>query len=289
MLYARAYAKINWSLDIVGLREDGYHLMDMLMQTISLHDTLSFEMAEDITLLAADNPVPTIPYDDSNLIVKTARLLQKACHVCQGVRIRLDKKIPSGAGLGGGSADAAATLMALNTLWKLHLSKETLHEYALQLGADVPFLLEGGLARVGGIGEIITPLRPPSLALVVVQPCHGLSTKEIFTDYDNLSSLQHPNLAEVEQALLQNDCVALSNAMGNVLAYVSEPKCPQIRIAIEKLISQGATGAMMTGSGSAVFGVYSSKEKALHAYEELQREYECCHLCESISHGIGVE
>ena len=192
MLCLAAYAKINWTLDILGARPDGYHLMDMLMQTVSMCDLLWMEEAEDLTLEAVPGGTEGarapkagdglssdgVRYDASNLVYRAALLLRERCGVRRGARIRLAKRIPSGAGMGGGSADAAAALKGLNALWGLGLSHAELLSLGLELGADVPFLLTGGLARVGGIGERIRPLAPaPEVWLVLVQPCEGLSTR----------------------------------------------------------------------------------------------------------------
>ena len=156
----RANAKINWTLDIVGVRADGYHLLDMLMQSISLHDTLTLEPAEDVTFSA--DGATRVPQDESNLALRAALALRRHTGTERGATIHLHKRIPSGAGLGGGSADAAAVLHGLNALWELNLPMETLRQIGLTLGADVPFCLMGGLAHVRGIGEVIEPLPAPA-------------------------------------------------------------------------------------------------------------------------------
>ena len=239
MLCLAAYAKINWTLDILGTRPDGYHLMDMLMQTVSLCDLLWMEEAEDLTLEAVPGGTERaarsktndglssagVRYDESNLVYRAALLLRERCGVRRGARIQLEKRIPSGAGMGGGSADCAAALKGLNALWGLGLSRAELLSLGLELGADVPFLITGGLARVGGIGERIQPLLPaPQVWLVLVQPCEGLSTREVFSVFDRMdaSSLRHPDNAAAQDALLRRDLTALAPAMANVLQAVSE-------------------------------------------------------------------
>lgn len=181
-----ARAKINWSLNILGVRPNGYHELDMLMQQISLSDELVFEPADALSLT-----VGGAPGDESDLVLKAARALAELARQrgmeTSGARICLTKRIPSRAGLGGGSADCAETLKALNRLWNLNFPMETLLELGAKLGADVPFCLTGGLARVSGFGERIEPLRnPPHCALVLITPGGGLSTPEVFRAYDEM-------------------------------------------------------------------------------------------------------
>ena len=181
-----ARAKINWSLNILGVRPNGYHELDMLMQQISLSDELAFEPADALSLT-----VGGAPGDESDLVLKAARALAELARQrgmeTFGARICLTKRIPSRAGLGGGSADCAETLKALNRLWNLNFPMETLLELGAKLGADVPFCLTGGLARVSGVGERIEPLRnPPHCALVLITPGGGLSTPEVFRAYDEM-------------------------------------------------------------------------------------------------------
>ena len=181
-----ARAKINWSLNILGVRPNGYHELDMLMQQISLSDELVFEPADALSLT-----VGGAPGDESDLVLKAARALAELARQhgmeTSGARICLTKRIPSRAGLGGGSADCAETLKALNRLWNLNFPVETLLELGAKLGADVPFCLTGGLARVSGVGERIEPLRnSPHCALVLITPGGGLSTPEVFRAYDEM-------------------------------------------------------------------------------------------------------
>ena len=175
-----ARAKINWSLNITGLRADGYHLLDMLMQTIDLHDTLEIEPAVGLSLTVGDTPA-----GEENLVLRAAMALNRHAGTRRGARMALIKRIPARAGLGGGSADCATALRALNGLWGLGLSEVELLEIGLSLGADVPFCLTGGLARVRGIGEDILPVpQAPSIPLVLVVPGGGLSTGAVFSLWD---------------------------------------------------------------------------------------------------------
>ena len=284
MLCIKAHAKINWTLDIVGRRGDGYHLMDMLMQTVDLYDTLWLEAAPTLSLENVGQTresvstrdaldASAVPFDERNLVYRAAALLQKSCGVSTGARIRLQKRIPSGAGMGGGSADAAAALCGLNRLWNLGLTRERLLQLGLSLGADVPMVLTGGLAHVGGIGEAVEPLSPaPEIWLALLQPCPGLSTGEVFSAFDALSGdrLARPRTREAQSALLRRDLPALARAMNNVLEGVSVPFRPALRAAMDALEAHGALRAMMTGSGSVVYGLFDTQSDAERAASALR-------------------
>ena len=286
MLCLKAHAKINWTLDILGTRKDGYHLMDMLMQSVDMHDTIWIEEADSLILEDAaqaqsaktvqgsdELSSSAVTYDESNLVYRAAKKLRDYCGVQKGARMRLLKNIPSGAGMGGGSADAAAALRGLVQLWNLDITEEELLKLGLSLGADIPFMLTGGLARVGGIGEEITPLSPaPEVHLVMLQPCGGLSTKEVFGAFDALDpdTLARPQTAIAQNALITHDLSALGMAMNNVLEGVSVEARPAIGEAAKALEELGAIRGMMTGSGSVVYGVFESKEAAESACEKLR-------------------
>ena len=284
MICLKAYAKINWTLDILGTRPDGYHQMDMLMQSVDLCDTLWIEAADEITLTSAAEETTrggedalssqAVAYDQSNLVYRAALLLRRRCGISAGASIRLGKRIPSGAGMGGGSADAAAALIGLNRLWGLGLDRRQLCQIGLELGADVPFMLTGGLARVQGIGESITLLFPaPRVPLVLMQPCGGLSTGKIFAAYDALAAgpLARPDNAAAQEALLGGDLAALGAAMNNVLEAASVPARPALARSARALEQAGAIRAMMTGSGSVVYGVFADDKAALAAQRSLRQ------------------
>ena len=278
----RANAKINWTLDTVGVRADGYHLLDMLMQSISLHDTLTLEPAEDITFSAGG--ATRVPQDESNLALRAALALRGYTGTERGAAIHLHKRIPSGAGLGGGSADAAAVLHGLNALWELNLPLETLLQLGLTLGADVPFCLTGGLARVQGIGDVIAPLPCGRVYhLVIVQPCRGLSTPQVFRTLDMLGKpASRPDTQRAQEALTGGSLAQLSASLGNTLQPAAISLRPQIRQAIACLREHGARAAQMTGSGSAVFGVFATAAAARTAFTALSRRYPRCYLAQTI-------
>ena len=273
-------AKINWSLDILSQRPDGYHLMDMLMQPISLSDELRLCTDADISLTVSGFPM--IPPDESHLVLRAARLLKEVSGYPGGVSMHLHKRIPSGAGLGGGSADAAGTLLSLNRLWNLNLSRERLEEIGLRLGADVPFCIRGGLCRVQGIGEVLSPLGAGGeYLLLVIQPCGGLSTGSVFRAYHAAADIHHPQTDALIPLILSGDPAMLPPHPGNVLEQASLPMAPEIGQAVSFLMSNGAVCAQMSGSGSAVFGVFSSPGLRRAAYGKAAAQWSGTWLCET--------
>lgn len=274
----KARAKINWTLDILGQREDGYHFMDMLMQPLTLCDELVFFPADGLRLTVEG---ALLSDGEDNLILKAARLLQNESGIRRGAEILLRKHIPMGAGLGGGSADAAAALKALNDLWGLGYSLSTLCALGEKLGADVPFCVMDRPMRALGIGEILTSISVRRCyPLVLVQPCGALSTGEIFRGYHGLPP-RHPDTEKCRAALEKGDLSILRQSGGNVLEQVSVAKQPKIATAKEKLYELGAAFAQMTGSGSVVFGAFEDRAAAEKAYALLKPEYPDCILTET--------
>ena len=275
----QARAKINWTLDVVGVRQDGYHLLDTLMQPLALHDTLTFAPSEELSLRVAG--APSLSHGDDNLILKAARALQQISQTRSGAAITLKKRIPMGAGLGGGSADCAAALKGLNAFWQLNLDFGCLCRLGEQLGADVPFCLHDAPRRVQGIGEQLTPLAVGrTFPLVPLQPCAALSTREVFTAFHQ-SALPSPDTARAAAALEKGDLDALAQAGGNVLESASIPLRPEIRQAKSSLARCGARYACMTGSGSVVFGAFDDVLCARKAWNTLKTQYDVCLLTET--------
>ena len=275
----RARAKINWSLDVVGLRADGYHLLDGIMQPIALHDTLEISLADTLTLDIEG--APDLSAGADNLILKAARALMAETGISAGARITLTKRIPRGAGLGGGSADCAAALKGLNAFWQTHLSMDALLRLGQSLGADVPFCLMDTPCRAQGIGEILTPLPcGRTFPLVLIQPCEALSTREVFAAYHR-GSIASPDTDGAADAFAKGDLRALDRCAGNVLETASIPLRPEIRNAKEDLTACGAGMARMTGSGSVVFGAFETETDARTAYEKLQKKYAVCILTQT--------
>ena len=263
-LTLHAQAKINWSLSICGEREDGYHDLDMLMQSIALSDELSFENARWITL-SVDGQ--RLPCGDRNLVVRAANALNEALGLHRGARITLKKHIPARAGLGGGSADCAATLLALNRLWDLNLPLRTLMQIGLKLGADVPFCLQRGLARAQGVGEILTPCAgAPDYPLVMVTPGGGLSTPQVFKAWSVGGYPMTPvDTSALAAALLTGDLAAAQRLAHNDLEAPAISMMPEIGELIERFRALGADYVRMTGSGSTVFAAFADEEAARRA------------------------
>ena len=260
MLTARANAKINWSLAITGLRAGGYHELDMLMQSISLHDTLTFESARRLEFSVDGRGT----WDDKNLVCRAAAMLWDFYRPGDGVSIALTKRIPAMAGLGGGSADAAATLIALNKLWNLRLTKQALCRWGLFLGADLPFCLTGGFQRVSGIGERLEPLpEAPSPGLVLVMPDEGLSTGAVFSRFDDAPHPLPTDNAAAARALCAGDFARLDGLAFNDLASPAIALNPAVGAAIDDMLSCGARFARI--SGSCCFGVFDDPSAACAA------------------------
>ena len=268
MFTVKAHAKLNWSLDILGTRPNGYHELDMLMQHIELSDELTFENARWTMLTIDGQPLPV---GGRNLIVRAANALNDYMGTRRGARIQLKKRIPVRAGLGGGSADCAATLIALNRLWKLRLTTDKLCEIGAKLGADVPFCIRGGLCRVSGIGEIIEPMPcGPRIPMVLLHPGGGLSTQAVFGrfDADRYPTL-HVDTPAVAHAVQAGDIAAYDACSGNALEAPAISLMAEVRTAMEQLRAAGAGAVRMSGSGSAVFGLFETDAQAQQAAEKL--------------------
>lgn len=273
-----AYAKINWSLDIVGVREDGYHIMDMLMEPVSVADEISLKKADGLHLSVSG--YPPVKADQSNLAYRAADALRKAAGVSYGASIHVHKAIPVGAGMGGGSSDAAAVLMGLNRLWGIGLPDPELEKIGLGLGADVPFFIRGGLTRTGGIGELLESRECYcQYRMIIIQPCPGLSTAQVFSLWKDGPDVVHPRTDDALHALETGDLRQLCCSIGNVLRPVAGCLRPSIDRSCADLMEQGASVAEMTGSGSAVFGVFSSPAAAQKAYNALRPRYRTIFLC----------
>ena len=264
-----APAKINWCLDIVGKREDGYHLLDMLMQPVSLCDTLIIRESDTLTLHLEGSPLPA---GEENLVMKAARKLQPFSGG-QGTEITLIKRIPSSAGLGGGSADAACAMKGLRSLWNLPLSDAQLSETGLSLGADIPFCLYGAPARVQGIGETIIPVPLGSPAsLLIVKPAGSLSTPAVFSTFDERTSSAASDIDAAASAIREGNYSALRHLLSNALFPPALRLMPELNGLISSLYDAGAQFAAMSGSGSACFGVFNEKASASRARSALENK-----------------
>ncbi|MBP3454055.1 MAG: 4-(cytidine 5'-diphospho)-2-C-methyl-D-erythritol kinase [Clostridia bacterium] len=283
----KARAKINWTLDILGQREDGYHLMDMLMQSVTLADTITLTPASELSITTGGTP--KLPANERNLAYRAALALQEATGCRRGAAIHVEKRIPVGAGMGGGSADAAGVLAGLNQMWETGLNQQQLEAIGLTLGADVPFCLRGGLTRTTGIGETMVSLPcGRHYDLVIIQPCRGLSTGAVFTAYHEKADIPRPATDDAQRALENGDAALLCASLGNVLQAVSQDMRPPIGDAIAALKKRGALTALMTGSGSAVFGVFDSEEAARDAARSLRSRWASTFYCRTCQDSILV-
>ena len=248
----KAYAKLNLTLGVLYKRMDGYHALDTLMQTVSLHDRITVSPAKTVEVRVTGAALPF-----ENTMYKAARLYQAACG--KGCLVTCEKRLPDQAGMGGGSADAAAVLRGLQRLHRMLTDRE-LKDIALQVGADVPFCLQGGLCRCEGVGEILTPIVGPSLHFAVVKPPMGVSTKALFQSL----SLPRKRVQTVRcmARLGQGDIPGAAVYMENALEGPATELVPEIARIKSALLQQGALAAAMTGSGSAVFGLFDTEEKA---------------------------
>ena len=271
----RAMAKINLGLDVLGKREDGYHDLRMIMQTVSLFDRITLRMTKASGIRIQTN-LGFLPADASNLAVRAAQLLFDEFSLEGGLFIDLEKHIPVAAGLAGGSSDAAAVLFGVNELFGLKLTREQLMERGLKLGADVPFCVLRGTALAEGVGEILTSTRPmPPCHILLAKPPVHVSTKFVFGNLRADEILTHPDIDGQLKALEDGDLKALADKMGNVLEAVTVPAYPVIRELKAKMMEGGAIGAMMSGSGPTVFGLFDDERAARTVCDKIRQEGSC--------------
>lgn len=249
---AKAYAKINLSLDVIGKRDDGYHEVEMIMQSVSIYDELTFFPSPVTSLTTSD---PLLPIDEKNLVLKAVRVFKEYTGITDEVRIFLQKRIPVGAGLGGGSADAAATLHALNRLWEAKLSPEELRRLAVSIGADVSFGLIGGTALARGIGEEITRLPPlPPVRVLLAKPPFSVDTGFVYQSLIITSETRHPKTKDLIRTISKGDIWKGVSFWGNLLEDVTLKRHPEVGRIIERLKEEGLP-ARMSGSGPTVFAL----------------------------------
>lgn len=268
----KAHAKINISLDVVGKREDGYHLLSMIMQSIELYDEIEIsEIREGITINCNKSFIPT---DERNLAYKAARLFLDTYKIKSGVLINIIKNIPVAAGLAGGSADCAAVLRILNKMFNVNASDEELMKLGEKLGADVPYCIKGGTALCEGIGEKITPLKPfKNHIVLLIKPPFGVSTKDVYKAFDINKVMIHPNTEKLVQKIEENDLYYIANNMKNLLENVTIRKHKVLYKIKENLVANGAVGAMMSGSGPTIFALFDDMQIARRCYDDLKEKY----------------
>lgn len=274
LLTLSANAKINLTLDILGTREDGYHEVAMIMQEISLHDTLSMgKINQGISLtIAIEGQKGTLPADESNLCWKAATLVQKEYNLQEGVEIHLTKRIPMAAGLAGGSADAAAVLKGMNHLFRLGMTEARLCELGARLGSDIPFCIMGGTMLATGRGEILTRLPSfPRFSVVLAKPPVGVSTAWAYKTYDAGYDGPHPDNEAMLEAIHGGDAHKAAGLLCNVLEGVTETEHPVIADYKRLMMEHGAMASMMSGSGPTVFGLVREKQQAWHLADTLKK------------------
>ncbi len=257
----KAYAKINLSLDIIGRRDDGYHEMEMIMQSISLHDELDIGL-DDTGDVSISSDSPYTPCDDRNICYKAAQLFRERYDIQKGVHIDIRKKIPVSAGLAGGSTDAAATLLALRKLCKIWVSDHELEQMSTSLGADVPFCISGGMKLCTGIGEVLERVSlhdASKIYIALIMPRGYVSTKDAYMSYDALEAktIVHPDTKKLVDGLSRRDIISTCKAYaGNVLEYARNPMSDRIDEIKSLLVKHGAGYASMSGSGPSVYGLF---------------------------------
>ena len=271
----QAFAKINLGLDVLGKREDGYHEVRMIMQTIRMYDQLDMRKSVEPGIHLTTNK-KYIPVDENNLVWRAAKLMMDTCGIMEGVSIHLHKVIPVAAGMAGGSSDAAATLVGMNRLFHCGLSKEKLMELGVQIGADVPYCVLRGTALAEGIGEKLTVLPPmPDCWILIGKPGISVSTKYVYTTPDLNTNTVHPDIDGMKKALEDGNLYGITERMGNVLQDVTIPAYLEVERIKEQMKTLGAVNAMMSGSGPTVFGIFDNEEKAQEACQKLRESGSC--------------
>ncbi|HIY55258.1 MAG TPA: 4-(cytidine 5'-diphospho)-2-C-methyl-D-erythritol kinase [Candidatus Dorea merdavium] len=268
----RALGKINLGLDVLGRRENGYHDVRMVMQTVYLYDLITLEKKEEPGIELATN-LSFLPVNENNLAYRAAKLLVDEFQIREGIRITLEKHIPVAAGMAGGSSNAAAVLYGMNRMFSLGLTEEQLMERGVTLGADVPYCILRGTVLAEGIGEILTPLPPlPRCYILLAKPPVNVSTKMVYEKLDSCQIPEHPDIDGLMDGLKNQDLEKVASSMGNVLEKVTIEEYPVIDKIKQVMKENGALNAMMSGSGPTVFGIYRERAKARAAAARIREQ-----------------
>jgi 4-diphosphocytidyl-2-C-methyl-D-erythritol kinase len=271
-LSLKAYGKVNLGLDVLRRREDGYHDVRMIMQTVGIFDRVDLIWKEEPGIQVETN-LYYLPTNENNLVYKAAKLLMDEFQVQEGLLIRLRKFIPVAAGMAGGSSDAAAVLFGVNKMFRLGLTTEELMQRGVKIGADVPYCILRGTALSEGIGEVLTSLPPvPQCQVLVAKPGINVSTKFVYENLhaNDLRPEQHPDIDGMIRAIKAQDLQGIADKLGNVLETVTVKEYPVIQEIKDKMVEFGAIGSLMSGSGPTVFGLFTNPKAAQQAYEELR-------------------
>ena len=267
----KALAKINLGLDVLGKREDGYHDVRMIMQTIHLYDRVEIKKTRSPHIHVETN-LYYLPVNEDNLVYRAAKLMKDEFQIKEGVRIVLQKFIPVAAGLAGGSSDAAAVLVGMNRIFNLGLKQNKLMELGLKIGADVPFCIMRGTALAEGIGEKLTALPPmPKCPVLIAKPAISVSTKTVYEGLKLYDGMEHPDIDGVMESIQQKDLKGVASHRGNILETVTIPMYPVIKDIKKLMMDNGALNAMMSGSGPTVFGLFPNEKEIRRAYDALKQ------------------
>ena len=270
-LELKALAKINLGLDVLGVRDNGYHDVRMVMQNIYLYDNVTIQKTEEPGIHLKTN-LSFLPVDEKNIAYKAAKLLVDEFRIEGGIKITLDKHIPVAAGMAGGSSNAAAVLVGMNRMFQLNLSDQELMDRGVQLGADVPYCIMRGTVLAEGIGEVLTPLPPlPKCYVLVAKPGISVSTKMVYEKLDSHEIEEHPNIDGIMEGLEEGDLEKIADSMGNVLERVTIEEYPIIENIKDIMKNAGALNAMMSGSGPTVFGIFKEKTLAKQAMQQIKK------------------
>lgn len=270
-LHLKAYAKVNLGLDVIRRREDGYHEVKMIMQTVKLYDQIIMERNHS-GMISLQTNLPYLPVNEKNLVYRAIDIIRKEYGIQDGISANIIKKIPVAAGMAGGSTDAAAAFVGMNQLFALNITQEKLMEYGVSLGADIPYCIMRGTALSEGIGEILTPLPPiPGCWFLIVKPSFSMSTKFVYEHLTLNDSTVHPDIDGMVDALREKDLTGITDRMGNVLEQVTPQHYPAVNELKQLMKQNGALNALMSGSGPTVFGIFTSKENAEYAARVCRR------------------
>lgn len=271
-LELKALGKINLGLDVLGRRENGYHDVRMVMQTVYLYDRIIMKKSKTPGIRLETN-LYYLPVNENNLAYQAAQMLMDEFHIEEGVSIQLDKHIPVAAGMAGGSSNAAAVLFGMNRMFSLGLSQKELMERGVKLGADVPYCIMRGTVLAEGIGEILTPLSPmPKCYVLIAKPAISVSTKMVYEKLDSHEIEDHPDIDGILAGLKAGDLKKVAGSMGNVLERVTVDAYPVIDQIKKMMIKEGALNAMMSGSGPTVFGIFPDEQTTLACQAFLKKK-----------------
>ncbi len=286
----KSRAKINLSIDVLGKRKDGYHLVEMIMQTIDLYDIIKIkELSTEDIVIKSDSS--DIPLDEGNIVYKAINLLKNKFKINKGVEVFIQKNIPIAAGMAGGSSNAAAVLVGLNKLWQLNLSDVELQEIGFKLGADVPFCICGGAVLASGVGEELTYIKGlhKDISILVCKPDLFVSTKDVYGGLDLENIQNRPDNKLLIDCLNRDDIDIVASNMVNVLETVTSKYHKEINEIEKIMIENKALGSMMSGSGPTVFGLFENKEQALRGKEKLLEKYSQVYVVNSNEKGVEID